>query len=450
MPGVPTSKGCEGCRKSKKKCDELQPCTRCVRRQMQCIGSGLRRYKFQSSELSRVKSALVPTRPGLKLHIAQVPNDTLTTWFINTLEIRDVRYDITYYGPFLRDLPRRFGFSPVLDAAATALVSSYPYFQKQDVPPAVLVKFGKALRALRECLDNPVDARSPNTLCAIYLISICQSWIGISQKQRSSHAEAIAHILKILDLTEYQSGFARHVLITLCVPVILEGMRDPRIQMSKQFWDQVSSLLNQNPPPPEHSSIPRPTTSLFSLAIFPEYIHNPSLHLPAITSAYIQLKSDAHKMHAYQSGGFLSSLPIIHQSRYQAAYTVVSSLALLLNNLLHSFHPFDTLLAKDSALFVQQIIEGADLASRDRPLGAAYVPLCLIVAFAATRDPQQVARVEATLGDYQSDFRTLEWRNCARWLKKLLENHRLGGEHSGAGFDVDTSELGVPGGCAMM
>jgi hypothetical protein len=148
-----------------------------------------------------------------------------------------VRYDITYYGPFLRDLPRRFGSSPVLDAAATALVSSYPYFQKQDVPPAVLVKFGKALKALRECLKDPINARSPDTLCAIYLISICQvclnrqavipwtnlycqSWIGTSQKQRSGHAEAITHILRIVDLNEYRSEFARDLLTTLCVPVV--------------------------------------------------------------------------------------------------------------------------------------------------------------------------------------------------------------------------------------
>lgn len=227
-------------------------------------------------------------------------------------------------------------------------------------------------------------------------------------------------------------------------------MRDPRIRMKKRFWDQLSSLLNRDPPPPEHSSIPRPTTSLFSLAIFPEYIHNPSLYLPEINSAYIHLKSDAHKMHTYQGGGCLSSLPVVHQSRYQAAYTVVSSLALLLNSLLHSFQPFDSLLAKASGFFVQQIIEGADLASRDRPLGAAYVPLCLVVALIAAKDPQQASRIEATLADYQSDFKTLEWRNCARWLKTLLDNHRLGGGHSGAGFDVDTSELGVPGGCAMM
>ncbi|KAJ5935322.1 hypothetical protein N7466_004869 [Penicillium verhagenii] len=443
MPGVPTSKGCEACRKAKKKCDELQPCTRCARLRLPCIGSGLRRYKFQSVELSR-------SAQGSKLQIAQVPNDTLTIRFISTLEIRDVRYDITYYGPFLRDLPRRFGSSPVLDAAATALVSSYPYFQKRDVPPAVLVKFGKAVKELRECLNNPVNARSPNTLCAIYLISICQSWIGTSQKQRSSHAEAIAHILRIIDMNEYKSGFARNLLVTLCVPVILEGMRDPRIRMNKIFWDQITALLHQSPPPPEHSSIPRPSIGLFSLAIFPKYIHNPSPYIPEITSTYLQLKSDAHKMHSYQKCGLLSTLPSVHQSRYQAACIVVSSLALLLNTVLHSFNLPDAMLIQESDFFIQTVIEGADVASRDRPLGAAYVPLCLIVALAAAKDPQQVSCIENILTDYQSDFKALEWRNCTKWLKTLLENHRRHGQLPEVGFEVDTSKLGVPGGCAMM
>ncbi|KAJ5659422.1 hypothetical protein N7507_005873 [Penicillium longicatenatum] len=401
-------------------------------------------------DVSGGTSAVVPTEQGPKLHIAQVPSDTLTIWFVNTLEIQDVRYDITYYGPFLRDLPRRFGSSPVLDAAATALVSSYPYFQKQDVPPAVLVKFGKALKALRECLKDPISARSPNTLCAIYLISICQSWIGTPQKQRSGHAEAITHILRIVDLNEYRSEFARNLLVTLCVPVILEGMRNPRIRMDKQIWDQITSFFCQNPSSSEHSSIPRPTTSLFSIAMFPEYIHNPSPYLPEITQAYSQLKIDVQNMHAFQNGGFLSSLPTVHQSRYLAAYTVISSLTLMLNNILHAFNPLDTLLANDSGSFVQQIIEGADFASRDRPLGTAYVPLCLIVALAAAKDPEQVTRIETTLTDYQSDFKALEWRKCVRWLKTLLENLHLHRGLTEAGFDVDTSELGVPGGCAMM
>ena len=114
-----------------------------------------------------------------KLHIAQVPNDTLTLMFINTLEIHDVRYDISYYGPFLRDLPRRFGSNSVVDTAGMALVSAYPYFQTKDVPPVVLTRFGKALRALRECLNDPIEARSPDTLCAIYLIWICQVCIMV-------------------------------------------------------------------------------------------------------------------------------------------------------------------------------------------------------------------------------------------------------------------------------
>ncbi|KAJ5632506.1 hypothetical protein N7490_008845, partial [Penicillium lividum] len=404
--------------------------------------SGLRRYKFQSSKFSQgnlERNRAISTNQGPKLHIIHVPNDTLTTLFINTLEIHDVRYDITYYGPFLRDLPRRFGSSPVLDAAAMALVSSYPYFKRHDVPPAVLMKFGKALKALRECLNNPLDARSPDTLCAIYLISICQNWIGISQNQRSSHVEAIAQVLRLVDLTEYQSGFARHLLITLCVPVILEGIRDPRIRMGNRFWDQIASLLHQSVPP-EQSSIPKPTTTLFSLAIFPEYIHNPHQYIPEITSAYLQLKLDAQKMHLYRNGCFLSYLSI----------TVVSSLALLLNSLLRALDPPDTLLAQESDFFVRQIVEGADLASRDRPLGAAYVPLCLIVALSAAKDPQQIMGIEITLTDYQSDFKSLEWQNCAKWLKRLLENHRLHRGLPGAGFEVDTSKLGVPGGCAMM
>ncbi|KAH8690741.1 hypothetical protein BGW36DRAFT_389250 [Talaromyces proteolyticus] len=47
MPGVPTSTGCNTCRKQKKKCDEKQPsCSRCLRLQVPCIGSGTRRFKF--------------------------------------------------------------------------------------------------------------------------------------------------------------------------------------------------------------------------------------------------------------------------------------------------------------------------------------------------------------------------------------------------------------------
>ncbi|KAJ5949066.1 hypothetical protein N7454_000650 [Penicillium verhagenii] len=404
MPGVPTSKGCEACRKAKKKVRSPSP----------------RPAHWTvplTYEISVMNCNPAPDVPGFDCHVSEaacgVPNDTLTTRFISTLEIRDML------------LQRHWCLRIHISGNA----------------PAVFVKFGKALKELCECLNDPVIARSPNTLCAIYLIAICQ---------RSSHAEAIAHIIRITDMNEYRSGFARNLLVTLCVPVILEGMRDPRIRMDKRFWDQIASLLNQSPPPPEHSSIPRPSISLFSLAKFPEYIHNPSPYISEITSFYLQLKTDTHRMHSYQNCGLLSTLPSVHQSRYQAAYIVISSLALLLNTVLHSFNTPDAMLIRDADLFIQTIIEGADVASRDRPLGAAHVPLCLIVALAAAKDPQQITCIENILTDHQSDFKALEWKNCTKWLKTVLENHRLHGQLPGVVFEVDTSELGVPGGCAMM
>ncbi|KAJ6015096.1 hypothetical protein N7540_009687 [Penicillium herquei] len=400
---------------------------------------------------SQESKPVVPTQQGSPLHILQVPNDTLTLSFINTLEIQDLRYDISCYGPFLKDLPRRFGSSPVLDAAGTALVASYPYFKNDDIPRPVLARFVKALKVLRECLSDPAQARSPNTLSAIYLISICQGWIGNHEKQRTSHSEALVHLLKYIDLSQCQEGFAKHLIVTLCPPVILGGIQDPKIQMPKSFWEQVLALLKQNPPPAQHSAIPRPNTNLMALSMFPEYIHYPHRHLSEMKSAYAVLQSDNHRMREFLSHKLLRSLPQFHQSRYRAAFTVISALALLMNTLLRSCDPTDILLPEESKYFRRYIIEGAELAYPDRPFGATHVQFCLVIALAdCSGHPQDMARIEALLLDYQADFKATGWINCAAWLRRLFENHRLYGGLVPFDLDIDTSDLGIPGCCAMM
>lgn len=100
--------------------------------------------------------------------------DNLSASFVHSLKINDIRYDLAYYGPFLHELPRRLGSSRALDAAVKTLVTAYPYFHGRGFPPRVFANFGSSLRALRECLSDPVEARSSNTLCAVYLIIICQ------------------------------------------------------------------------------------------------------------------------------------------------------------------------------------------------------------------------------------------------------------------------------------
>lgn len=93
----------------------------------------------------------------------------------------DPRYSLLWaYGLFLIDVPRRLGTNEALDAAASALVTAYPgvLCPREDVRPQALADYSQALKALRKCLNDPVEAYSANTLCAVMILLICQ--VGIA------------------------------------------------------------------------------------------------------------------------------------------------------------------------------------------------------------------------------------------------------------------------------
>lgn len=98
----------------------------------------------------------------------------ITSTFIHRLEIKDPKYDLTSYGIFMKDLPRRLGTSAALDASVSAFLSAYLSVPSRQQQPEALVKYGNALKSLRDSLQDPVESGSINTLCAIYLIMVCQ------------------------------------------------------------------------------------------------------------------------------------------------------------------------------------------------------------------------------------------------------------------------------------
>ncbi|KAF4493842.1 hypothetical protein FAGAP_10022 [Fusarium agapanthi] len=123
MVGVPSSRGCNSCRKAKKRCDQKQPkCGRCIRLGDECIGSGTRRFKFHQYKPD-VQTTQLITPP------AETPsNDTtrLTAEFISLMEIDDDRFGFEAYGPyFFADLPRRMGSNPALDTTTSAMIASF-------------------------------------------------------------------------------------------------------------------------------------------------------------------------------------------------------------------------------------------------------------------------------------------------------------------------------------
>ena len=221
MPGVPSGLGCDACRKQKKKasshdlhliarvanleqCNLANPaCSRCARLRIQCIGAGERRFKFKDQTVvmrpSKHAGKLVQQRTAVstrKLEFDQsddalsfVPySETMriANAFISTLEISDLRYAVSYYGAFLKYVPQRLGINQALDASVLALAGASSCIRTRQNSTQVLVQYGDALKALRLCLSDPVKAQSPETLCAIYLVMICQVSFDVLQIRKTN------------------------------------------------------------------------------------------------------------------------------------------------------------------------------------------------------------------------------------------------------------------------
>lgn len=98
----------------------------------------------------------------------------MTGALCSALEIKDVRYDLSVYGLFFEDIPRRLGTNSALDASANALTAAFASVHSRRQPRNVLESYVQALKALRVSLNDPKEVGSANTLCAIYLMMICQ------------------------------------------------------------------------------------------------------------------------------------------------------------------------------------------------------------------------------------------------------------------------------------
>lgn len=94
--------------------------------------------------------------------------------FASALQMSDIRFELSVYGNFFHDIPRRLGLNEALDASVAAMTIAFEAIYTRHQPAEVFIKYGKALRALRACLSDPNKAKSPETLCAIWIVLICQ------------------------------------------------------------------------------------------------------------------------------------------------------------------------------------------------------------------------------------------------------------------------------------
>lgn len=98
----------------------------------------------------------------------------VTENFISILLVKDPRFEINCYGAFFDEIPKRLGYNVALDQAANALATSFPTLHTQQRSGTALNSYSAALTAMRACLQDPLAVRDIHTLCAVYMLLICQ------------------------------------------------------------------------------------------------------------------------------------------------------------------------------------------------------------------------------------------------------------------------------------
>jgi hypothetical protein len=141
------------------------------------VGAGQQRFKFINQCLSVQGSGIAPSTWTSTRFVAVTPSSKasmITSNLLSMLEVKDTRFNLSIYGDFIDQIPQRLGTNKALDAAAVALTTVMPYVYTHRYSDKMYSSYARALKSTRMSLSNPAEAQAPETLCAIYLLMVCQ------------------------------------------------------------------------------------------------------------------------------------------------------------------------------------------------------------------------------------------------------------------------------------
>ncbi|KAF4949159.1 hypothetical protein FGADI_9074 [Fusarium gaditjirri] len=433
MAGVPSARGCDVCRKQKKKCDQAKPaCARCTRLKLKCTGSGVKRFVFKSEN---TQAARKHTKAVAAPSSALSNDKTLVAGnLVHILEFDNPGYDISTYGWFVKDLPRHVGSSKPLDAAITAFVTGFGPFKDRSVSKVdALDKYVFALKALRESMRDPAQAFSVDNMCSIYLISICQEWLGSgdtaagASNVNSKHQEVLAYLLQNAILKSQFNPSDKPFMQTISSIVVLESFTNHNIQLGPWFW-QALSVLGDAPRPLRSGD----GTSFASLSIgtmgeMSCFIRDPDRYLYQIQCTYALIQTEhprliraAEEAVAKAKASGSTFLQRRMGMRFHTAIAVMLTMAAILNRILRSYDG-DPVLVADAKRYVDESIILGRAASYNRPIAASAVASPLALSLAAMGDYRH-EEVEKLLVEYQADFPGLNYFSDVKMVRKGFED----------------------------
>ncbi|KAL4769975.1 hypothetical protein BDW60DRAFT_209606 [Aspergillus nidulans var. acristatus] len=444
MPGVPSGRGCDQCRKSKKKCDEAKPvCTRCARRKIECVGAGEKRYKFMEEDpaVARKRVLTRQDEPGIRnevvRRIAVNPIDSaalLGQRLVAAIKPQtDLRYNLAWaFGGYLVRIPQRLGVNEALDAAVDALVTAHQTFAAcKEITVSSLTKYSRALSALRRCLDDPLTAGTSETLCAVSVLLLVQHLLGPSDLRWTGHAEGAARILRARRSCAPRDDFERVLLLSLRGPVVglfqiylhaktddeqlFEGLFNPRIDLTPTEWTElVQNELDAGTPEGEMllnlsrvrdilSRVKTNEHGLAGLLILQAEMRSLDIKTRKICDIF---RAELHKIENPVQDSLPNPSgvpPTLLHALTQRFYGLAITIALYMNYALGAITR-DAIVSANANYFALEMITIAENAIQYRPFGAGYVTVGLIAALMTVKDPGLRALLQAWFDDYREDF----------------------------------------------
>ncbi|KAJ5959549.1 transcriptional regulator family: Fungal Specific TF [Penicillium vulpinum] len=454
MPGVPSGRACDACRKQKKKCDEKQPaCGRCLRLKVSCVGSGQQRYKFKQEQFSskpNQSGQMVlssKSRPTEEIqYSSQIPQacpgnsmTSLTSSFVGAIKrSSDLRYNMWWsFGLYLEEVPRRLGSNEALDRAVDAVTTAHAGFcTRQLASVEALAKYSSALKTLRVYLDDPIQASASSTLCAVMILLICQTFMGNNGRMLSGHAQGAANILRARKNFGPRDDFEQKMFLSLRGSVLFEGLYNDAIDLTPEEWDALAvNDFDQNLPEGQ---------ILRCLARAPVLIKRGKRAIrdgedltplkKEVRPIYEKCKLLLAELKARTAKAETSELITmpetfmtkIMRAHYLRTHGIGLAITAFFNCILQALDPSDYTCVVESRSLVKDTLVHAQKSNMHRPIGAGYITMCLSAAWVVTSDPQLRSMVEVALIDYFGDFVTQHGLNIPHELGWINESLCLG------------------------
>ncbi len=202
----------------------------------------------------------------------------------------------------------------------------------------------------------------------------------------------------------------------------MESITNPKIELEPWL-----SQLNAEYMAKQEGESPFPTMEMRGLRRIPTYMRYPEENIDGIRRLYENLKVEGAKLRpileGFRNGASGPPLTMMY-SELQAILGLWLTLSICTNAILSIFYPSELVFIEDWPVLYEQIVQLSKDAMSFRPLGASYIPLCLLCAWGTTDDPSKRAEVDCLMACYQPDFPSLRWSSYRPWLVARLNKLR--------------------------